>query len=57
MIIMPYMNKPLCTINTGRTVEDSVPYLKDYPAVYILSDRNVEAYAARVAESTLMALL
>lgn len=51
MIIMPYMNKPLCTINTGRTVEDSIPYLKDYPAVYILSDRNVEAYAARVAEA------
>ena len=51
MIIMPYMNKPLCTINTGRTVEDAVPYLKDYPAVYILSDRNVEAYADRVAEA------
>lgn len=45
------MNKPLCTINTGRTVEDAIPYLKDYPAVYILSDRNVEAYAARVAEA------
>lgn len=44
-------NKPLCTINTGRAVEDSVPYLKDYPAVYIVSDRNVEAYAARVAEA------
>lgn len=44
-------NKPLCTIYTGRTVEESIPYLKDYPAVYILSDRNVEAYAARVAEA------
>ena len=51
MIIMRNMNKPLCTINTGRTVEDAIPYLKDYPAVYILSDRNVEAYAARVAEA------
>ncbi|MGN1231907.1 MAG: 3-dehydroquinate synthase family protein [Candidatus Cryptobacteroides sp.] len=45
------MNKPLCIINTGRTVEDAVPYLKDYPAVYIVSDRNVEAYAARVAKA------
>lgn len=44
-------DKPLCIINTGRTVEDAVPYLKDYPAVYIVSDRNVEAYAARVAEA------
>ena len=48
---MPYMNKPLCTINTGRTVEDAVSYLKEYPALYIVSDRNVEAYAARVAEA------
>ena len=45
------MNKPLCTINTGRTVEAAIPYLKDYPAVYILSDRKGEAYAARVAEA------
>lgn len=45
------MNKPLCIINTGRTVEEVVPWLKDFPSVYIVADRNVEGYAARVAEA------
>ena len=45
------MNKPLCIINTGRTVEEVVPMLKDYSSVYIVADRNVEGYAARIAEA------
>ncbi|MGM9740873.1 MAG: 3-dehydroquinate synthase family protein [Candidatus Cryptobacteroides sp.] len=45
------MNKPLCIINTGRTVEDVIPWLKEFPSVYIVADRNVEGYADRVAKA------
>ena len=43
--------EPLCVIRTGRTVEEAAEWLADYPAVYIVADRNVSSYAQRVGKA------
>lgn len=41
----------ICRIYSGRKAEGVAEYLREYPAVYIIADKNTENFAAAVAKS------
>ena len=41
----------ICRIYSGRKAEGVAEYLREYPAVYIITDKNTENFAAAVAKS------
>ena len=41
----------ICRIYSGRKAEGVAEYLREYPAVYIITDKNTENFAAAVARS------
>lgn len=51
MITLNYRKMAICRIYSGRKAEGVAEYLREYPAVYIITDKNTENFAAAVAES------
>lgn len=51
MITLNYRKMAICRIYSGRKAEGVAEYLREYPAVYIITDRNTENFAAAVAKS------
>lgn len=51
MITLNYRKMAICRIYSGRKVEGVAEYLREYPAVYIITDKNTENFAAAVAKS------
>ena len=41
----------ICRIYSGRKAEGVAEYLREYPAVYIITDKNTENFAVAVARS------
>ena len=39
----------ICRIYSGRKAEGVAEYLREYPAVYIITDKNTENFAVAVA--------
>lgn len=53
MITLNYRKMAICRIYSGRKAEGVAEYLRAYPAVYIITDKNTENFAAEVAKSLL----
>lgn len=51
MITLNYRKMAICRIYSGRKAEGVAEYLREYPAVYIITDKNTENFAAAVAKS------
>lgn len=51
MITLNYRKMAICRIYSGRKAEGVAEYLREYPAVYIITDKNTENFAASVAKS------
>lgn len=51
MITLNYRKMAICRIYSGRKAEGVAEHLRDYPAVYIITDKNTENFAAAVARS------
>lgn len=51
MITLNYRKMAICRIYSGRKAEGVAEYLREYPAVYIITDKNTEKFAAAVAKS------
>ena len=51
MITLNYRKMAICRIYSGRKAEGVAEYLRAYPAVYIITDKNTENFAAEVAKS------
>lgn len=51
MITLNYRKMAICRIYSGRKAEGIAEYLREYPAVYIITDKNTENFAASVAKS------
>lgn len=51
MITLNYRKMAICRIYSGRRAEGVAEYLREYPAVYIITDKNTENFAAAVAKS------
>lgn len=51
MITLNYRKMAICRIYSGRKAEGVAEYLMEYPAVYIITDKNTENFAAAVAKS------
>lgn len=51
MITLNYRKMAICRIYSGRKAEGVAEYLREYPAVYIITDKNTEYFAAAVAKS------
>lgn len=51
MITLNYRKMAICRIYSGRKAEGVAEYLREYPAVYIITDKNTESFAAAVAKS------
>lgn len=51
MITLNYRKMAICRIYSGRKAEGVAEYLREYPAVYIITDINTENFAAAVAKS------
>lgn len=51
MITLNYRKMAICRIYSGRKAEGVAEYLREYPAVYIITDKNTENFAAEVAKS------
>lgn len=51
MITLNYRKMAICRIYSGRKAEGVAEYLMEYPAVYMITDKNTENFAAAVAKS------
>lgn len=51
MITLNYRKMAICRIYSGRKAEGVAEYLREYPAVYIITDKNTEKFAVAVAKS------
>lgn len=51
MITLNYRKMAICRIYSGRKAEGVAEYLREYPAVYMITDKNTENFAAAVAKS------
>ena len=51
MITLNYRKMAICRIYSGHKAEGVAEYLREYPAVYIITDKNTENFAAAVAKS------
>lgn len=51
MITLNYRKMAICRIYSGRKAEGVAEYLREYPAVYIITDKNTENFADAVAKS------